>query len=288
MPQVSAGTVEELEVVRKAEFGYFLTDDEQDILLHNTEAESELDEGDTVEVFIYQDKKGRLAATMTIPKVVAGAYEWVPVVEVKKHLGVFVDIGIKKDMLVSMDDLPDEFGSWPRSGDRLYCTLKVDKKAGLMAKPATVEQIEDMTRPAGKEWFNKEVKGTIYRLVTTGSFLISDEGLKGFVHESEQKERTRLGKIVSGRVIGVKEDGLVNVSLLPRKHERMGDDAEEIFTYLQERNGPMPYGDHTHADDIKAKFGMSKGAFKRALGKLMKERKVYQKDGWTYLNNDRK
>ncbi|HEX7065463.1 MAG TPA: S1-like domain-containing RNA-binding protein [Bacillales bacterium] len=287
MANLQAGIINELEVIREAPFGYFLTDGEQDVLLHETEMARGVEVGEKVEVFIYQDKKGRLAATMTIPKVVIGTYDWVDVVEVKKHLGVFVDIGIKKDMLVSMDDLPDEFENWPQIGDELCCTLKVDKKAGLLARPATEDQIEEMCRPASRDWFNKEISGTVYRLVQTGSFMISSGGLKGFIHESEQKEHSRLGQKVSGRVIGVKDDGLVNVSLLPRKHERMGDDAEKLFTYLQGRKGPMPYGDHTHPDDIQAKFDMSKGAFKRALGRLMKEKKIYQKDGWTYLNNDR-
>ncbi|HEU5139467.1 MAG TPA: S1-like domain-containing RNA-binding protein [Bacillales bacterium] len=287
MSKLQAGIIIELEVIREAPFGYFLTDGEQDVLLHETEMERGLAEGETVEVFIYQDKKGRLAATMTLPEVVIGSYDWATVVEVKNHLGVFVDIGIKKDMLVSMDDLPDEFENWPQIGDEMYCTLKVDKKAGLLGRPATEDQIEEIWQPASESWFNQEVSGTVYRLVMTGSFVITREGLKGFIHESEQKGKSRLGQKVSGRVIGVKEDGTINVSLLPRNHERMGDDAQKIYTYLQGRKGPMPYGDHTHPDDIQAKFNMSKGAFKRALGRLMKEKKVYQKDGWTHLNSER-
>lgn len=283
MAQMQAGTITELKMVREAPFGYFLTDGDSDVLLHQTETDRELEVDEEVKVFLYQDKKGRLAASMTLPEVVIGTYGWVPVAGVQRHLGVFMNIGIKKDILLSVDDLPELFELWPMEGDLLYCTLKVDKKAGLMADPADIEQIEDMCRPAEEDMRNREIAGTIYRMVKTGAFIISDDHLKGFVHESEHREPLRLGERVSGRIIGVREDSSVNVSLLPRNYERMGDDAEGILSYLQQRNGPMPFGDRSHPDDIKSKFGMSKGAFKRALGKLMKEDKIYQKDGWTYL-----
>ncbi|HET7579348.1 MAG TPA: S1-like domain-containing RNA-binding protein [Bacillales bacterium] len=288
MAQLQAGTVVELEVAREAPFGYFLTDGNEDVLLHETEAKGELAEDQTVEVFLYQDKKGRLAASMTIPDISIDTYEWVSVAGVQKHLGVFVDIGIKKDILLSVDDLPDSFEQWPEVGDQLYCSLKVDKKAGLLARLAGEEQMDEISRPAEKTMFNREIAGNVYRLVATGSFMISDDGLKGFIHETEQKEAQRLGKRVTGRVIGVKEDGTVNVSLLPRGYERIGDDAEKIMAHLESRNGPMPYSDRSHPDDIKARFSMSKGAFKRALGKLMKADRVYQEDGWTYLKDNRK
>lgn len=72
------------------------------------------------------------------------------------------------------------------------------------------------------------------------------------------------------------------MSLLPRKQDALSVDAEEILTYLRSRNGAMPYGDKSDPDDIRERFHLSKAAFKRALGHLMKNGKVYQKDGWTY------
>lgn len=286
MESMQAGTVVNLEVGREAPFGYFITDGEQDVLLHETEVDGELTEGETVSVFLYRDKKDRLAATMTIPDVLIDSYEWSPVVEVKKNLGVFIDIGIKTDVLLSMDDLPERFELWPKTGDKLYCALKLDKKGRLLAKLVDEEKMDGITSRATKEMFNQEITGTVYRLVLTGSFFISNDNIKGFIHESEQKQEQRLGKKVTGRVIDVKEDGRVNVSLLPRKQERIDEDAESILGYLLDRGGTMPYTDKTHPDDIKAKFGMSKGAFKRCIGKLMKDKKVYQKDGWTFAKDE--
>lgn len=283
MKTLQAGMITELKMIRVAPFGYFLTDGENEVLLHQTEVDRELEEDESIRVFIYQDKKGRLAATETIPKITAESFGWVEVVGVQQRLGVFVDIGIKKDMLVSLDDLPDSHENWPQMGGYLYCSLKVDPKAGLMAKLAVENDLEDLFQSAVEADFNRDITGTIYRVVSNGALVIIDDGPKGFVHESETNGPLHLGDMVSGRIIEVKEDGTVNVSLLPRTHERMEDDAEFILDFLQNRNGPMPFGDHSHPDDIRKKFGLSKGAFKRALGKLMKQGKVEQKDGWTFL-----
>ena len=71
--------------------------------------------------------------------------------------------------------------------------------------------------------------------------------------------------------------------MLPRKEERLGDDAENLFQYLNDIGGRMPFTDKSSPEEIKEMFTMSKASFKRALGKLMKEGKITQEDGWTML-----
>src|SRR5690606_15138972 len=134
MNELQPGTVVTLEVDRDAPFGYFLTNGHEDVLLHNKEIAEDFDREDVVEVFLYQDHQGRLAASMTIPTVQLDKYDWVEVVEVKRDLGVFVDIGIKKDILVSKDDLHEIWSLWPQPGDKLYCSLKLDKTGRLFGK----------------------------------------------------------------------------------------------------------------------------------------------------------
>ncbi|MBE3571292.1 MAG: hypothetical protein IMW92_14725, partial [Bacillales bacterium] len=109
------------------------------------------------------------------------------------------------------------------------------------------------------------------------------EGFKGFIHESQREKEPRLGEKVEGRIIDVKVDGSINVSLLGRKQEKLDEDAERIFAFLQSRNGAMPYSDKSIPEDIMERFNLSKGAFKRALGRLMKDGKIYQEEGWTYI-----
>ncbi|HWJ78517.1 MAG TPA: S1-like domain-containing RNA-binding protein [Niallia sp.] len=284
------GTVEILTVARIASFGYFLTIEEEgeDVLLHFSETDQEFEVGDDVRVFIYTDSQGRACSSTNIPSIAVGKYDWVKVTDKREDIGCFFDIGLKKDMLLGEDDLPVHEEVWPEIGDMLYITLKVNKNNFLYVKPATDPIIEELSTKATREDYNKNIHGYIYRTAKVGSWIYTAEGFKGFIHESERGREPRLGEKVNGRIIDVKPDGTVNVSLLPRKEEALDQDAQQILDYLITRNGAMPYGDKSMPEDIKERFNLSKGSFKRALGKLMKENKVYQEEGWTYLKKEEK
>lgn len=279
------GKVVSLEVARQSEYGFFLTDGEEDVLLHKNETELELELEQKVDVFLYTDSRGRITATTTIPTVRVGEYDWATVNDVKPGIGVFLNIGIQKDMLLGEEDLPTHRSVWPEIGDVLFITLRVNNNDRIYVKLATDPIIEERAIKASREDFNKSIHGHIYRTAKVGSWVYTVEGYKGFIHESQRAEEPRLGERVEGRIIDVKEDGSINVSLLPRKHEALDEDSEKILSVLESRNGVMPYWDKSMPEDIQDRFQMSKGAFKRALGRLMKEGKVYQKEGWTYMNN---
>jgi predicted RNA-binding protein (virulence factor B family) len=280
---LQAGSIETVTVLRETEIGYMVGHDTDEVFLHKNEVAGEIAQGDTIDVFIYYDHQGRLTSTMKTPLVTIDDYNWAKVVKVMPRLGVFVDIGVSKDILVPEDELPGYKGVWPKEGDELYCRLKATRRGNLIAILATDEEIEDMMVPATESMHNKNVSGRIYKTMRAGSGVFTDEHFIGFIHHSERKEEPRMGERVSGRIIGIKEDGTINVSLLPRKQEGMEEDAQLIYEYMEGRGGAMPFWDKSFPEDIKERFGMSKAAFKRALGKLMKEGKVYQEDGWTYF-----
>jgi len=280
------GQTVSLTVARKADFGYFLTDGNEDVLLHKNEMKGELTEGEQIEVFLYVDSEGRPTASTVLPEVGVGRYAWVEAADVKPDIGVFINIGLQKDILLGKDDLPAHKSVWPKPGDLIYITLRVNRNHLLYAKLASDQVIQSISTKASRNDFNKNVQGRIYRTAKVGSWLYTIEGYKGFIHESQRKEEPRLGEMVEGRIIDVKEDGTINVSLLARKQESQDNDAARIYEYLLGRNGAMPYGDKSNPEDIKERFGLSKAAFKRALGKLIKEGKVYQEAGWTYVKKD--
>ncbi|KAB7664703.1 S1 RNA-binding domain-containing protein [Bacillus sp. B1-b2] len=284
------GQVEILTVARIASFGYFLTIEEEgeDVLLHFTETDQEFEVGDEVRVFIYSDNQGRACSSTHIPSIAVGKYDWVKVTDRKEGLGCFFDIGLKKDMLLGEDDLPVHEEVWPEVGDMLYITLKVDNNNLLYVKAATDPVIQEMSTQATKADYNKNIHGYIYRTAKVGSWIYSAEGFKGFIHETERGREPRLGEKVNGRIIDVKPDGTINVSLLPRKEEALDQDSQKVMDYLIQRNGAMPYGDKSLPDEIKERFNLSKASFKRALGRLMKENKIYQEEGWTYLKKEDK
>ncbi|WP_251554356.1 CvfB family protein [Neobacillus muris] len=279
----SIGQTAFLKVARITDFGYFLTDGEEDVLLHKNQASRPLEEGDEAEVFLYVDSEGRVAASDFIPEVAVGKYAWVKVTDVKQDIGVFLNIGLPKDILLGKDDLPAHESVWPKEGDLLYITLRVNRNFLIYAKLASDQVIKAISVKADRSAFNKNVQGHIYRTAKVGSWVYTIEGYKGFIHESQRNVEPRLGEKVEGRIIDIKEDGTVNISLMARKQESLETDAEKILGYLMSRNGAMPYSDKSMAEDIKERFGLSKAAFKRALGKLMKENAVYQDNGWTYI-----
>jgi hypothetical protein len=280
------GQTTTLTVVRKAAFGYFLTDGNEDVLLHTNEAHQEYEEDDQVEVFLYVDSEGRTSASTAIPEIAIGRYAWVKVTDTNPKIGVFLNIGLKKDILLGIDDLPVHKSVWPQIGDLVYITLKLSRNYLLYAKLASDQIIQSISINATRENFNKNVQGHIFRTAKVGSWIYTIEGYKGFIHESQRGQEPRLGEKVEGRIIDVKEDGTINVSLLARKEESQDQDSERVYEYLLSRNGAMPYNDKSMPEDIQERFGLSKGAFKRALGKLMKEGKVYQESSWTYVKKD--
>lgn len=277
------GQVATLTVARKADFGYFLTDGNEDVLLHINESHQEYEEGNEVNVFLYLDSHGRTSATSTIPQISVGQYDWVKVTDVNPEIGVFLNIGIQKDLLLGADDLPAHKSVWPRPGDLVYITMRVNRNYLLYAKLASDQIIQSISTKAERKDYNKNVQGHVYRTAKVGSWVYTLEGFKGFVHESQRQQEPRLGEKVEGRIIDIKEDGTVNISLLARKEEAQDVDAEKIFEYILSRNGAMPYGDKSMPEDIQERFGLSKGAFKRAIGKLMKDGRVYQEGNWTYI-----
>lgn len=280
------GRMVNLTVARKAAYGYFLTDGNEDVLLHFNETDKEYEDGETAEVFLYPDNHGRVSATTTSPAIVEGEYGWVEVVETKPEIGVFLNIGIQKDILLGKDDLPVHQSVWPQVGDLVYATIRVNRNFRLYAKLATDPVIEDISIKATREDYNKNIHGHIYRTAKVGSWIYTAEGFKGFIHESQRREEPRLGQKVEGRIIDVKEDGTINVSLIARKEFSMDEDATVIWDYLMLRDGAMPYSDKSTPEDIHDRFKLSKAAFKRAMGRLMKEGKIYQDNGWTYKKEE--
>ncbi|EIT86822.1 RNA binding S1 domain-containing protein [Fictibacillus macauensis ZFHKF-1] len=280
---IRAGEMYTLKVDRQSDFGYFLSDGTEEVMLHKREASRSLQDGDEVTVFVYQDHEGRLAATMSEPKVRLDSLAWLTVVGSQKRLGVFLDIGIAKDVLLSNDDLPGPLEEWPRIGDQLYAGLRLDKKGRLFADLASEEELVEIAESAEEAHFNKQVTGHVYKLNEVGALLYTKDHHIGFIHRDEMTRPLRLGEEVEARISFVREDGRVNLSMKPRKEQAYSEDAEMIYAYLKEHKGQMPYTDRSEPEAIKTEFNISKAAFKRALGKLMKENKIKQEEGVTFL-----
>lgn len=287
---MQAGEWRSLEVAREVSpYGFFLTDGERDVLLPYGEAEGEVHSGQFVEVFLYHDTEDRLTATMKQPLLRWGETELLEVADIHPRYGSFLEIGIGRQLLLPFREQPEGQQYRPQVGDKVYAYMDRDRQGRLIARLAGEEQLSPLCFRAPESWKNEWKSGIIYKTLQIGSFAVVDGGVLGFgclgfIHSSERPHPLRVGEEIQARITHVREDGRVNLSVRQPKQLSRLEDAERILAFLQERpNGAMPYSDQTPADVIMTKFQISKSAFKRALGKLLKEGKIEQKENWTYL-----
>lgn len=279
---VHEGMVAVMRVARLGEMGAFLDAEtgntSDDVLLHSQQQTAPVAVGDEVEVFLYRDPKRRLTASMRVPKMKEGQIARMKVVNVSKD-GAFLDVGAERGIFMPFAGMRGR----PRVGERVWAKLYTDKSGRLAVTMEVEDEMRRASKPAEGVKVGDSVTGEIYNYTDSGAFLFSKERYIVFIDNKEMKVRPRVGKTVTARVTFVREDGRLNASLREIKEKAMVSDGEEILALLRERKGKMPYSDATSPEIIRDKFGVSKAAFKRALGRLLKEGKIEQRDGWTYL-----
>ena len=282
------GDVVTLKVVRLGEMGAFLdggtgnTDD--DILLHKLQQTAEVKEGDAVKVYLYLDPSKRLTASMKLPKMREGQLGYVRVISVTRD-GGFVDIGAERGVFLPYSQMRGHVSE----GQLVWVKLYRDKSGRQAVTMRVEEDMQRAAKPAEGLKVGDNVTGTIYNILPEGFFIFTTQRFIAFLHFIEVPGgRLDFGQQITGRVTFLREDGRINISMRLQKENALVADAEDIYAYLVKRNGSMPYCDSTPLEIIKQKFGISKAAFKRALGHLMKEGKVRQENGWTYITEEKK
>ena len=284
MAELKSGYTANLEVIGLEGSRWVLEGNDEDLMMNVSDADENIQVGDKVDVFLYANRRGELTATMKMPNMTCDTYGWAKVLRIEDREGVYVDIGSSFEVLLNGNDMPKVRNLWPISGDELYMTLRTDLGGQIFGRLATEERVMDQITDAPPALLNRNLKARAYRLLPVGSFMLSvPENYRIFIHNTEQESEPRLGQEVDVRIIGVRDDATANGSMLPRKEERLGDDAEKILAYMNNIGGRMPFGDKSSPDEIKEIFDMSKASFKRALGTLMKDGKIMQNDGWTTL-----
>ncbi|MFF2482789.1 S1 RNA-binding domain-containing protein [Paenibacillus sp. NPDC058071] len=287
-----AGTIQTLRVAREVSpYGYFLTDGESEVLMHYTELVGKKPKlEDEVEVFLYFDTEDRIAATMKKPYLTLGQMARLKVADVHPRLGCFLEIGLGRQLLLPLSELSEKVEYRPLPGDEVHVVLGHDKAGRLLATLAGEDEIGPLVFDAPASWRNQWVEGWVTKSLQMGSFVLVDGGVVGFgvyglIPAPERTRPLRLGERISGRVTFIREDGRVNLSMAKLKQEGRVEDADRILAFLNERpGGGMPYSDESPAEAIKQRFQISKSAFKRAIGKLMREGLVTQRGSWTYLS----
>lgn len=250
-----------------------------EILLPNNELEErELQEGEEVEVLIYRDSEDRLIATFRKTEALVGTLAKLEVVDTNPRLGAFLDWGLTKDLLlpVSQQEVRAEIGK------RYLVGIYEDSKGRLSA----TMKIYNFLLPNHDFSKNDTVKGTVYRVNDEiGVFVAVEDRYFGLIPKSECFQSFEVGEELDLRIIRVREDGKLDVSPRVILSEQISKDAEVILQKMRILKDHFRFNDDSSPEDIKDYFSMSKKAFKRAIGQLLKQGLIDKKeDGYFSLN----
>lgn len=267
---IKLGELQELEMSKSTDFGIYLKEPgsttEERILLPKAQVPKDIKPGDTLSVFIYKDSDDRPIATTLTPKVTLGTVALLQVKEVTT-IGAFLDWGLAKDLLLPFKEQTERV----HTGEQVLAALYIDKSTRLCA----TMKIYDYLQKDSSYKKGDKVIGTVYEVIRNfGAFVAVDNLYSALIPEKELKKNLKPGDSVEARVTAVKEDGKLDLSLNEEIPVQIDADAEMVYKLLTEAGGFLPYHDKTEPALIAEKFGLSKNAFKRAIGRLMKEQKL--------------
>ncbi len=260
------GKKQMLMVVKQVDFGVYLGTEEERVLLPKKQVPEGIEIGDPVEVFLYKDSDDRLIATTNEPKLKLDELAVLTVAEVGKF-GAFLDWGLEKDLFLPYKEQNTEL----HAGDMCLVTLYVDKSKRLCATQKVYHLLEKDS-PYVK---GDRVSGIIYDTSPEfGLFVAVDNRYSARIAPKEMYGKLRVGDTIEARVASVKADGKLDLSVRERVEVQMDKDAEVVWKYLEQNDGVIPFTDKSDAELIKQEFAMSKNAFKRAVGRLLKAGKI--------------
>ncbi|HIR76500.1 MAG TPA: RNA-binding protein [Candidatus Choladousia intestinipullorum] len=263
-----------LEIVRSAAFGVYLAEacgSTESVLLPKKEVTPDMKTGTKTDVFLYRDSSDRLIATRREPMVTLGKTAVLRVKEVTK-IGAFLDWGLEKDLLLPFHEQTARV--YP--GDECLVALYLDKSSRLCATMKVYHYLSK--NPPYR--VDDEVRGRVYEISGNfGVFVAVDDRYSALIPKREGQGGVRVGNIVRARVTGVKEDGKLDLSIRDKAYLQMEEDAEYVMQTIEEYDGVLPFDDKASPEIIQREFGLSKNAFKRAVGRLMKQGRVEVKNG---------
>lgn len=264
---IELGKIQKLEVIRKTQIGVYLNSrndkGRDDILLPQNQVPKEIDIGDEIEVFVYKDSEDRTISTVKKPKLTIGELAVLRVVDTA-NIGAFLDWGLEKDLFLPFRE---QVGKVIKGGTYLV-GLYVDSSDRLCA----TMNIYNLLSSESPYKVNDRVHGTVYSISREmGAFVAVDNKYQGLIPTKELFGNYKEGDKVEVRIKKVRQDGKLELSLRNEAHNEIESDAQKIMDRLKLNGGTLLLNDNSSPERIKAELNMSKGAFKRAVGRLLKE-----------------
>ena len=260
------GEKQVLMMEKEVDFGVYLGTESEHVLLPKKQVPRGLEPGDPVEVFLYKDSRDRLIATTNEPKLTLGGLAILEVIDTGKN-GAFLDWGLEKDLF-----LPFREQTTPvKKGDSILVSLYIDKSARLCATMKVYEKLS-CDSPYQKD---DMVEGIVYELSDRFGVLVAVDGkYSALIPKREVYHTYRVGETIRARVAAVKDNGKIDLSVREKAFIQMDVDAAKLVEYMEKNGGRIPFTDKASPETIRGEFEMSKNEFKRAVGRLLKEKKI--------------
>lgn len=266
---IELGKRQELEVLREKEFGVYLGEKdhpEASVLLPKKQVPEKTKLGDRIQAFIYKDSEDRLIATTAEPKLQAGQTALLTVKEIT-NIGAFLDMGLEKDLLLPFKEQTAKL----RAGEECLAALYIDKSSRL----AATMKVYPYLTAASIYKKDDRVMGRVYEINDRfGVFVAVDDKYYGMIPAKEVFKSFRIGEVIETRVTKVRSDGKLDLSCREKAYLQMDEDVELIMKVIDEFDGVLPFNDKASPEVIKREFNLSKNAFKRAVGHLLKEGRI--------------
>lgn len=271
---IRLGEKQELYIVKQVEFGVYLAagweNQEEKVLLPAKQVPRESKVGDSIEVFVYRDSRDRMIATVREPKLVMGQVAELRVAQVGK-IGAFLDWGLEKDLFLPFKQQRGRV----KEGDSVLVSLYIDKSSRLCATMNVYENLRTDSPYRAED----KVTGRVYEISDNfGAFVAVDNIYSALIPKRELYGRIEPGDEVVARVVQVREDGKLALSIRDKAYLQMDVDAQEILSIIDSYDGVLPFTDKAAPEVITHETGMSKNEFKRAVGRLLKEGKIEIKE----------
>jgi len=271
---IAIGEYSELTILRETSVGLFLGDDEgEDVLLPNKYCPEKFDIGDKIRVFVYLDYDERKVATNLTPKINLHEFALLEVTAVA-NVGAFLDWGMEKNLMVPFKEQRQkmEVGRWyivyldiDEQTNRLYASNRIEKR--LQNNTLTVAE-------------GDEVEVLVFQKTDIGFSVIVNNAHKGLLFKNEVFTELRVGDKVTGYVKKIREENKIDIALQPSGYINFIEStSEEVYRVLLANRGFLAVTDKSAPAMIYEKFGISKKAFKKAVGDLYKQRKITIEEG---------
>lgn len=267
---IKLGDYNTLRITRFSDHGAYLDGGELgEILMPKNYVKRNMHLGTEVNVFVYLDQSERLVGTLETPLARVGDFAFLEVAWVNEY-GAFLNWGLMKDLFV-----PFREQKLPMQQGRSYLVhIHIDEETQRIVASAKVERY---LQPANRNDYHRgqEVEIIIQQKTPLGFKVIADNRCPGLIYDDQIfEDEPHAGDVLSATVVNVRPDGKLDLSLQRIGKGRFRDFADQLYDELQQEGGFLPYSDHSSPEELQERFGVSKKAFKRALGTLYKNRVV--------------